>query len=98
MIDPGAAKTPAQLADATAAASTDKLKYYVVTGRNGAGSLSLSGGAVAAVSTDTLVDALNLTDGGSIKSAFTTVTTGGLTQTGATDYSAKKLLVILRAA
>ena len=37
----------------------------------------------------------NLTDGGDITADFSTVGTGTLTQTTATDYSAKKLLVQL---
>lgn len=74
------------------ATSTSQPKLFTCAGRNGAGAMTVSG----ATSADTLVKVLNLTDGGDITSDFSTVGTGTLTQTGATDYSAKILLVHLR--
>lgn len=69
------------------------IKVRAVAGRNGAGSLSVSG----AVATDRLESVLNLTDGGDITTAFSsTVGAGAITQSGATDYSAKILLIVLK--
>jgi hypothetical protein len=74
--------------------ATTATKLLCATGRNGAGSMTLTG----AVGTDTLCSVTNLTDGGDITADFSTVGTGTLTQTTATDYSAKKLLVQLHPA
>jgi len=69
-------------------------KRRCVTGRNGAGALTVSGAA----STDTLESVLDLTAGADITNEFSTVGTGTLTQTSATDYSSSKLLIVLKAA
>lgn len=74
------------------ATSSSQPKLFTCAGRNGAGAMTVTG----AVSTDTLVKVLNLTDGGDITSAFSTVGTGTLTQVSGTDYSSKILLVHLR--
>lgn len=74
--------------------ATGAIKLLVATGRNGAGSMTLTG----AVSTDVLCSVTNLTDGGDITADFSTVGTGTLTQSGSTDFSAKKLLVQLHPA
>lgn len=69
-------------------------KYRIVTGRNGTGNLTVSGAA----GTDTLEEVLNITDGGSILADFNaTVGTGLIAQTSSTDYSAKKLMIVLKA-
>ena len=71
------------------------VKLLCATGRNGVGAMILTG----AVTSDTLCSVTNLTDGGAnITDDFSTVGTGTLTQTTATDYSAKMLLVQLRPA
>ena len=69
------------------------LKFRAVAGRNGAKSLTVT----SALATDTIESVLNLTDGGDVTSSFSaTVGTGGLTQSAATDFSAKILLVVLK--
>lgn len=74
--------------------STSAVKLLCATGRNGVGAMTLTG----AVTSDTLCSVTNLTDGGDITADFSALGTGTLTQTTATDYSAKKLLVQLRPA
>lgn len=74
--------------------ATGAVKLLCATGRNGAGSMTLTG----AVSTDVLCSVTNLTDGGDVTSEFGAVGTGTLTQSGSTDFSAMKLLVQLRPA
>ena len=85
----------ADLADGSvtgAKLAASAVKLLAAAGRNGAGSMTLTGAA----STDTLVKVLNLTDGGDITTAFSTVGTNSLTQVGGADYSAKILLVQLK--
>ena len=66
--------------------ATTSTKILCATGRNGAGSMTLTG----AVTSDTLCSVTNLTDGGAnITDDFSTLGTGTLTQTSSTDYSAK---------
>mgnify|MGYP001009894420 CR=1 FL=1 len=74
------------------ATSSSQPKLFTCAGRNGAGSMTLTGAA----STDTLVKVLNLTDGDDITTAFSTVGTNSITQVGGADYSAKILLVQLK--
>lgn len=74
--------------------ATTSTKILCATGRNGAGSMTLA----TAVSTDVLCSVTNLTDGGDVTSEFGAVGTGTLTQSGSTDFSAKKLLVQLHPA
>lgn len=74
--------------------ATGAVKLLCATGRNGAGSMTLTG----ATSTDVLCSVTNLTDGGDVTSEFGALGTGTLTQSGSTDFSAKKLLVQLRPA
>ena len=90
--------TAAKLADASVTGpkvATTAIKLLACAGRNGAGSMTLTG----AVSSDVLCSVTNLSDGGAnITAGFSTVGTGTLTQTSATDYSAKMLLVQLHPA
>lgn len=50
------------------------------------------------VTPSVLCSVTNITDGGDVTSEFGAVGTGTLTQSGSTDYSAKKLLVQLHPA
>ena len=70
------------------------VKLLPAAGRNGAGAMTVTG----AVSSDVLVRVLNLTDSADVTSGFSTVGTGTLTQTAATDYSNKLMLVHLKPA
>lgn len=74
--------------------ASDALKFRTVSGRNGAGSMTVSG----AVSTDTIVSVQDLTGGADVTADFNAITTGGLTQTTSTNYSSSKMLVILKPA
>ena len=71
------------------------LKTLFIAGRNGIGAMTAAGIAIG----DTIKLVADITDGTSIAASFeaTATVADQIQQTGATDYSAKKLLVIAAA-
>lgn len=78
---------------AQAALSGSSIKQFVVTGHNGAGSVTLTGAPLGA----TVISVVNLTTPGDATSSFesTISVAGQIQQSSATDLSAKTLLVTI---